>query len=222
MKFVKPYYPLIILGLASFNLMGLSKAVKEDEDDRSSPAPHVMRAADWNEQQAAEWDKAKQEIMANISNMAKIEPDHPGQTCRLNWEITWALAKRGNLEARYTILNAFRNNAFLWLGNDVLAIVSLKNIRTYLYYHSLGAPRLTAEIATMRERIKRDAGAIDNYPEQLATADDPRGRNCVWENPSQACTELVKFSLPTFDSLSKQIDMLIAGGVRMPCINTDR
>jgi len=204
-------FSLIALTLIGFVSTGFSYT-----GEHSSSLPQVMRAPDWNEQQAAEWDSAKEKV-------ARIEQEklEYNQLCRQTWDIVWPLAKAGNLEARFSVFTAFRDQNRLAYTTDLLHVISMPAIRTYLYYHSLGAPRLSAEIARMLERIKANPKLIDEYPEQDALKKYPKIQACVWEHPSQACTEMLGASSPTYERITEELDMLIKAGVGVPCISVD-
>jgi len=206
---------LLVLLLAGITLTGYTKSIREGEQSVQPSAPHVMRVPDWNEQQAADWQKAKDEMYANLQNSELS----PSQRCEKSWNITWQLSKAGNLEARYAVFNAFREGLALGFEGDRAFLVSPMSISTYLYYHSLGAPSLTAEITYMRTRLDTNPAAINDYPEQAATEHYPKIRACVWEHPSQACTEMIGYLMPTFERVAAELDMLAAGKVSMPCIN---
>jgi len=209
----------VLLMLVSLALTGLTPSEEVRTAERRPLPPRIMRASDWNEQQAADWEKAKTEIVGIYQAGMPMNV-----TCKKTWDIAWPLAKAGNLEARYAVFTAFRQQRYLAYTTNTLHILSLPAIRTYLYYHSLGAPRLTAEIAYMRERIKERPKLISEYPEQDALKKYPEIQACVWEHPSQACTEMIGLSSPTspsYERIAEELDMLFKAGVGRPCVPSD-
>jgi len=211
-----PRYSFFFLLLASIALTAFQRPVRENDNTPIPPPIHIKIVPEWNEQQAAEWEKAKQEVAE-----FRKSSDPTSKGCLIDWKVYWPLAKAGNLEARFALYTAFRDGPHIFFDHGNMHIISVNNIQKYLYFHSLGAPRLTAEIEYMKERLKANPKSIGAYPELEYLSGRSEIKACIFEHPSQACTQMFVSSLPTFERLASEIDVLIRGGAGMPCVHED-
>jgi len=214
---------LLLIGLVILPIQASAEQPPSAMVDQPTSIPRssadIEELPEWNEQRAEEWRVAKEQILA-IRNS-----DIPArQKCEQAWQIAWPLAKSGNLEARYTIFNAFRENGPLGYKGDALYTISLASMSTYLYYHSLGAPSLSMEITQTLGLIHANAQLLNSFPQFKSIYNGyAYFKACVINNPSQAC--LVKMleqrAIPAFNRVAEEMDMIFSAGLNEPCINTN-
>lgn len=153
---------------------------------------------------ASSWDDPK---WVEESNRVINSPVDTG--CQERWDVLWAWAKKGNLQARNAL-------AGLAMWGALIPPTGRENVARYvliLGVHSLGYhddyPGTEAQNKELIEWIKQSK----NFSKKEAFL------TCITKEASQTCTQIAVDAefVPSFDDFAKVIDQAIAKGNKPAC-----
>ncbi len=204
-----------LFALAIILMLFLLNAQDNSPSQRTAiTRPPASAGPDWTEKQEAEWQAAST-AMSRISN-SNISAD---QKCQSNWDIVWPLAKKDNLAARFSLYEAFSNWLTLSYKEGSTHQISRSDMLSNLFFYSLGAPEMNAEMELMRDHYKKYPAVINDYSPVLSH--DQAVLQCVLEKATQECTQMLvaRASIPSFDRFAEEIDLLISSGAQIKCLS---